>query len=116
MTGFSIVVAGLSGGTAGTITNSTGGSVSLTVSQSGTKTTFGGSIQDGEAETSFQLTSGTLVLAGTNTYTGGTFVSGGKLIVTNDEAIEDGSNLTIGNPTLFGAVVPVPARRPWRDG
>jgi autotransporter-associated beta strand protein len=52
--------------------------------------------------------SGTLVLSGTNTYTGGTTVDGGTVILTNNEAIEDGTNLTIGNPAAFipGPVVP----------
>ncbi len=40
---------------------------------------------------------GELVLSGTNTYTGGTFVEAGKLVVTSNEALADGSNLFVGN-------------------
>ncbi len=51
--------------------------------------------------------SGTLVLSGTNIYTGGTTVEGGTLIAANNEAIEDGSNLYVGNNlSAFGDVVP----------
>jgi autotransporter-associated beta strand protein len=48
---------------------------------------------------------GTLVLSGTNTYSGGTIVAAGKLMVTKPYAILDGSNLTIGANalTVFGA-------------
>ena len=107
LSGLNIAVSGLSGGTAGTITNSVGGFVSLTVSQTG-KTTFDGSIQDGAGQTALVLTSGTLALDGTNTYTGGTFVSGGRLVLANNEAIPDGSNLTVGDPTPFGVSLPSP--------
>ena len=107
LSGLSIIVSGLSGGTAGTITNSVGGSVSLTVTQTG-NTTFGGSIQDGAGQTALVLTSGTLTLDGTNSYTGGTFVDGGKLILTNEDAVPDGSDLTVGDPTLFGTSLPSP--------
>ncbi len=107
LSGMSIAVAALSGGTAGTITNSAGGSVALTVSQSGT-TTFNGLIQDGAGQTSLVMTSGKLILVGTNTYTGGTFVTGGKLVLANNEAVPDGSNSTVGDPAFFGTPLPSP--------
>jgi autotransporter-associated beta strand protein len=49
-----------------------------------------------------------LTLSGTNTYTGGTTVSGGELIATSRYALPDGSNLTVGDGSLFtpAAVVP----------
>ena len=50
-------------------------------------------------------TAGKLILSGTNTYRGGTFVEGGKLIVTNSEALLDGSNLTVGNPLAFTSII-----------
>jgi autotransporter-associated beta strand protein len=46
-----------------------------------------------------------LTLSGTNTYSGGTTVSGGELIVTTSTALPDGSNLTIGDSSLFPAAV-----------
>jgi fibronectin-binding autotransporter adhesin len=46
-----------------------------------------------------------LVLSGTNSYTGGTYVENSKLIVTNPSAIADGTNLTIGIPAFFSAPV-----------
>jgi autotransporter-associated beta strand protein len=108
LSGLNIVVSGLSGGTAGTITNSgTAASASLTVSQTGT-TTFGGSIQDGANPTALVVTSGKLVLDGSNTFTGGTFVSGGKLVLANDEAVPNGANVTVGDPTPFGTPLPSP--------
>ena len=48
---------------------------------------------------------GTLVLGGTNTYSGGTTVLDGTLIATNSEALADGSSLTIGNASAFSAIV-----------
>jgi autotransporter-associated beta strand protein len=50
-----------------------------------------------------KLGPGHLTLSGTNTYTGGTTVAGGELIVTNSEALADGSSLTVGNASLFPA-------------
>ncbi len=44
---------------------------------------------------------GTLILSASNNYTGGTFVEAGTLIVTNSEALPDGSSLIVGNASLF---------------
>ena len=50
---------------------------------------------------------GTTTLSGTNTYNGGTTVIGGTLIAADSQAIEDGTNLSVGNGLLaFGAIVP----------
>jgi len=43
-----------------------------------------------------KLGSGTLVLSGTNSYTGGTFVNEGTLAVTDSHALPDGQSLTVG--------------------
>ena len=54
--------------------------------------------------------SGTQILCGTNTYTGGTTINGGTLIATSNEAIEDGTNLYVGKDlSAFGGVVPAQA-------
>ena len=50
---------------------------------------------------------GTLVLSGSNSYMGGTTVSGGTLIATNIHAIADGTNLSVGDPTLL-SMLPAP--------
>ena len=48
---------------------------------------------------------GTLVLSGTDSYSGGTIVESGTLVATNLRAIADGSNLTVGNAAAFPAAV-----------
>jgi autotransporter-associated beta strand protein len=53
------------------------------------------------------LTSGTLTLSGTNTYTGGTDVLGGRLVVTSPRAVENGTGLFVGSSNaLFSQLVP----------
>ncbi len=106
-------VAGLSG--AGTVTNSGSNLAKLTVSGSNlSSSTFSGTINNGSSLIALAVTgSGTLVLSGTNTYTGGTTVSGnGTLILTNNEAVADGTSLAVGDPSLLAllhaAVVPAP--------
>jgi fibronectin-binding autotransporter adhesin len=94
-------------GAAGTITDygTGGGTTTLTVSQSIT-TTFGGSIDDGPVNRLALLLTGTgtLILSGTNDYSGGTIVDAGTLIVDDASALLDGSSLTVGQgaSSLFG--------------
>jgi autotransporter-associated beta strand protein len=73
----------LSFGTASDISQSGSGSFSLTMNGTG----------------------GELILGGTDTYTGGTSVEAGTLIVTSKAALANGSNLTVGNDTsLLGPI------------
>ena len=53
---------------------------------------------------------GLLVLSGTNTYTGGTTVNSGTLIVANPSALPDGSSLTVGTgaSSIFGSAAGAP--------
>jgi fibronectin-binding autotransporter adhesin len=58
-----------------------------------------GNISDDNGHESLTLMgdgSGTLVLSGTNSYGGGTYVDAGTLIVTSPEALADGSSLIVG--------------------
>jgi autotransporter-associated beta strand protein len=65
---------------------------------------------------------GTLVLSGTDTYSGGTIVTAGTLIAASENAIANGTNLTVGTgapvaftppigPLSAAAVMPVPEPR-----
>jgi autotransporter-associated beta strand protein len=87
-------------GSGGNVINSASGSTSiLTLSPTGGSTTFSGMIQGGGTLGAIRFVlsgPGTLVLSGTNTYTGGTEVEAGTLIVNNSAALPDGTSLTIG--------------------
>ena len=110
--GFSSTVGALTGDSSALITNNGFSGGTLTVNpSSGGATTYAGTIADGPfATTGLTLAgSGTLYLTGTNTYSGGTTVTGNtELIVTNSEAPFDGSNLTVGNAGAFAPVIPSP--------
>ena len=67
--------------------------------------TVSGNISDGGASLPLSLTgdgTGSLILAGTgNSYSGGTYVDDGTLIVNNTGAIQDGSALIVGAGGMF---------------
>jgi len=94
------------GGIAGTVpmglTNATGGAIALTVDGDGVNT-YSGAISGGGSLT--KDGAGTLTLSGTNTYTGGSTLSGGLLWAANNKALGAGT-ITIGSsdsipPELF---------------
>jgi autotransporter-associated beta strand protein len=92
----------------GVVLNSFSGSTAKLTVGGPTSSTFSGLIADGGGLTALGVSGGSLTLTGTNTYTGGTYVSGnGNLIVTNPQAIADGSSLTIGDASFFPASAPV---------
>jgi autotransporter-associated beta strand protein len=65
-------------------------------------------ILSGTGGTLVKQGNGTLTLAGTDSYTGGTYVESGTLIAADREGLANGSSLTIGEPSLFpSAAVPV---------
>ena len=66
--------------------------------------TYGGNISGGLDLTTSGA--GTVILSGSNTYTGGTIVDAGTLIAANASALPDGSSLIIGEnaSSYFGAV------------
>ena len=47
---------------------------------------------------------GTMILQSNNTYTGGTTVEDGTLVLGNNQAIVPGSGLTVGDPSVFPAI------------
>jgi autotransporter-associated beta strand protein len=95
LSGYSVIVPSFSGA-AGTVTNNGSTLALLIVSQSGTTTTFSGSIQDGAAQTELVLSGGILVLNGTNTYSGGTYITDGVLVLESTAAMPDNSSLIVG--------------------
>ncbi len=104
-------VSDYAGGGGSIINSNTDALATLTLSPTGTTTTYSGSILSGGTNGAISLVvngNGTQVLSGTNTYNGGTWVEAGTLIATNNEAIADGSNLNVGNGlAAFGGAVPM---------
>ena len=92
LNGFSLTLAGSNAlaslsGAAGTITTSVSGLATVTVNQSAT-TTFGGAINDGAGQIALvKMATGSLTLAGTSNYSGGTTLSNGTLAVTNPASL-----------------------------
>jgi fibronectin-binding autotransporter adhesin len=104
LAGYSVAVPSFSGA-AGVLVNSASGSAATLSFDQFSATEFDGSIRDGAGTTAILLNGGTLALGGTNTYTGGTTVESGELILNTNEAIADGSSLTVGDAAAFGQFV-----------
>jgi autotransporter-associated beta strand protein len=90
-----VLVASLSGG-GGIITNSSSGKCTLSVVGPG-MTYFSGGITDGNGNVALTLSGGSLILYGSNTYTGGTTVLGGLL----------SGDFPAGTSLIVGAAAPV---------
>ena len=74
----------------------------------GTALLFSGNVsQDAGVTASLNLSGGgTLILSGTNSFSGGVTVDGGRLVVQQPYSLPDGASLTIGDPmALAGSVV-----------
>ncbi|AZE72530.1 YapH protein [Pseudomonas synxantha] len=101
VTGLQFVTDGynLAGGTAGALTlfNGVGGNTAVRVDP-GVTATLGVTLNGGG--TLAKLDTGTLVLNGANSYTGGTALNGGTLIVGNDSALGSGLLTTANGTTL----------------
>jgi autotransporter-associated beta strand protein len=85
----------------------------LTISGSGTLAfSTSSSITDngGQYALTMNGTGGTLILSGSNNYSGGTNVNAGTLIVTSSTALLDGSALSVG-AAQFQGLSPVPSSR-----
>jgi fibronectin-binding autotransporter adhesin len=96
MGGNSLTVGNLTGANGGVITNN--GSAVATLTTGGTGT-VNETLQDGSKQLAFAVTGGTTTLAASNTYTGGTTVTGGTLKTTAAGALGAGS-LTVNGGTL----------------
>ncbi len=97
---------GLSG-SGGTVETSSGTSTLVVTSSSTTPPAFAGSIVNGNGLVSLLVNgSGTLVLSGTNGFTGGTTVANGTLVLESPTAMADGSNITVDSAGSFAPIVP----------
>ena len=105
--GGAFTIGGLSGTGSIALDDTASNPVSLSVGNNNSSNTYSGTLSGAGSLT--VIGTGVFTLAGTNTYTGGTTVTDGStLILANNEAIEDGTNLTIGNPASFASPI-VPA-------
>jgi autotransporter-associated beta strand protein len=79
------------------------GSVAITPAAN-TQLTISGNISESPINSGYSLNlsgPGTLILSGSNSYTGGTTIDGGMLYVTETNAIPEGTSLTIGAGGVF---------------
>jgi autotransporter-associated beta strand protein len=74
-------------------------SVALSVGGNNSDTTFCGNLTGSGSLT--KVGTGKLVLAGTDTYTGGTTVTAGRLVAADPFAFEDGASITVGSAAAF---------------
>jgi len=100
-----ITVNGLSG--AGSVTSSVAGNAGIIVGDNNQTSTFSGVISNGSGVVSLgKIGTGTLTLSGTNSYTGGTTISGGTLSVASDAnlgtvpGVATAGNIVINGGTL----------------
>jgi autotransporter-associated beta strand protein len=92
--------------------NSTSKGVSLYAEDGGTVDFSGGILVNGKAGAGYDVTKtglGTVILSGSDNYTGATTVAQGTLIATSVGAFADGSSLTVGDASAFAPAPPVPA-------
>ncbi|MGA2258269.1 MAG: autotransporter-associated beta strand repeat-containing protein, partial [Thermoguttaceae bacterium] len=73
----------------------------LVMSASGSTLTIDGDITENQSSSLTLTGSGTLVLSGSNTYTGGTNVNAGTLEILGSSALPDGTSLTVGAGATF---------------
>ncbi len=101
--GFNEAIGSLAGG--GTVTNSGGQDVTLTVGWDNTSTTYSGIIKDGGTNIVglTKVGSGTLILSGNNTYTGSTILTGGTLGLDSSSAIGPGTIFFYGGTLQYSA-------------
>ena len=90
-------------GGGGTVTNSSGAPATLTLAPTdGGSTAFSGTIQDGVGGVSLIVSgNGTAVLAGINTFSGTTRVTGGALNLSNSNALQNSTLVPAGGNVVF---------------
>jgi autotransporter-associated beta strand protein len=94
---------GLTGSANITLTNTGGASITLSVGNNNSSTTYSGNLSDNALGSSLtKVGSGTLTLSGANSYSGTTTVAGGKLMLntlqtnaTTEIAVNDGATLAV---------------------
>jgi fibronectin-binding autotransporter adhesin len=97
---FAVTLNGLSG--SGTVTNTLGSPIALTLGGNNASANFSGTLQDGAGTTSLiKIGTGTQTLSGINTFSGDTTLSTGTLKIGNNAALPSGSGK--GNLTLAAA-------------
>ncbi|MBV8275365.1 MAG: autotransporter-associated beta strand repeat-containing protein, partial [Verrucomicrobia bacterium] len=100
LNGFSSTIGSLAG--AGTIRNSGGTTATLSVGHDNSNTTFDGALGDGASPLALnKVGTGTLILVGANTYTGGTTITAGTLQIGNGTL---GAGSIAGNVTDNGVL------------
>jgi autotransporter-associated beta strand protein/T5SS/PEP-CTERM-associated repeat protein len=108
--GNSVAVATLSGSSGAIITSSKAAAVTLTGS-SASDSTFAGTIENGSGTVSLvKQGAGTLTLSGSNSYTGDTTLTAGKLLVNgslSNSAVTVGNGGTLGGSGTLGGLVSV---------
>ncbi len=97
---FAVTLNGLSG--SGTVTNTLGSPIALTLGGNNASANFSGTLQDGAGTTSLiKIGTGTQTLSGINTFSGDTTLSNGTLKIGNNAALPSGSGK--GNLALAAA-------------
>ena len=92
LNGKSQTIGRLTGSTRAIVTSSSAAPLTLTVGNGGGDSTYAGVLQNGAGTLALAKTgAGTQALSGANTYTGGTTVSGGTLLVSNTAGSGTGS-------------------------
>jgi autotransporter-associated beta strand protein len=100
LNGLSPTLNGLQGG--GTITSGVAGTATLTVGDAGRSGTFAGLIEDGNGVVALKkIGGGTLKLSGINTYSGGTTITSGRLLL----GLDADSALGTGSVTATGSTI-----------